>query len=387
MDYADEAIRACLTDTATKVLGTKIVGGTLVREDPTVERLRQLRFRDMEKAPAVFRPMCAELYYEAKQRWREAAEEYRRKEFEQLHKNIERMDASELSKSLRHLARKHLKVGGTRLNSDEDSMEESRRFFENQFRRRSDTRGPQLQPAALQWRGHLIPRGRILEAMKCCGNGKAPGRTGFRAELFKVSAEHIVEPIRKLLQMCLELGVVPSAWKEANILPIPKKAGATRINEHRPISLTEHIRKLFEKTILPEVIRTVEPLGREQGGFRTKRSTLDQAAALHEILTQERKKKKRIPVVAYLDVTAAYDSVPRDILGNQMQAKGVTTELLRVLQALFDDCTSRVIIGGKESGTLQHACGLLQGSSLSPVLYSLYINGVAAKARETATVP
>ena len=50
--------------------------------------------------------------------------------------------------------------------------------------------------------------------MKCCGNGKAPGRTGIRAELFEASAEHIVEPIHELFQ----LGVVPSAWKEANIL-------------------------------------------------------------------------------------------------------------------------------------------------------------------------
>ena len=55
VDFADEAIRACLTDTAKMVLGTKLVGGTLVREDSTVERLRLLRnsrFRDMEKASA-----------------------------------------------------------------------------------------------------------------------------------------------------------------------------------------------------------------------------------------------------------------------------------------------------------------------------------------------
>ena len=64
VDFADEAIRACLTDTAKMVLGTKLVGGTLVREDSTVERLlllRNSRFRgDMEKASAALRPMFAE---------------------------------------------------------------------------------------------------------------------------------------------------------------------------------------------------------------------------------------------------------------------------------------------------------------------------------------
>ena len=39
VDFADEAIMACLTDTAKKFLGTKLVGGALVREDPTVGRL------------------------------------------------------------------------------------------------------------------------------------------------------------------------------------------------------------------------------------------------------------------------------------------------------------------------------------------------------------
>lgn len=35
----------------------------------------------MEKASAALRPMFAELYYEAKQRWREAKEAFRREEF------------------------------------------------------------------------------------------------------------------------------------------------------------------------------------------------------------------------------------------------------------------------------------------------------------------
>lgn len=390
IDQVDSNIRLCLESTAKRILGTKKTGGPPTSHDRFVEELRHIRnqrWRDLERATnAADREHLSALYIEAKSRWKEATELFRRKEFEDLARNMDRMDASEVSKSLRKLTKTHLKIGGTRLNNSDASLEECRVHFETQFGPRSSTNGPELCFPQATWRGHLITRSTLLEAIKRCGNGKAPGRTGHRAELFKVAAEAICDPIKELFQMCLEWGLVPSSWKEANIIPIPKKPGADSIKDHRPISLTEHLRKLFEKTILHEVIRYIEPLGREQGGFRARRSTLDQAAALHETLLQHKRKHHQFPCVAYLDVTAAYDSVPRHILWNLIRAKGMPGELLNVLQALFDNCTSRVVIGGKESLPLFHQCGLLQGSSLSPVLYSAYINGVADEARKLASV-
>ena len=389
VDLVDLAIRECLISTGRHILGTKRIGTGVATEDKQLESLRKARnarYRDLEQAPPELRQMYFDLYIQARNRWREAMEIFRRREFQALSENLEKMEAPEVSKSIRHLAHKYLKIGGTRLDNSDESLEECRTHFTQQFRRRSKTPGPQYPHRSLPWRGHRILRPRLLQAMKCCANGKAPGRTGLRAELFKTAALSIVEPIQMLFEICMEFGMVPKAWTEANIIPIPKKPGTNKVNEHRPISLTEHLRKLFEKTILLEVIQAVEPLGREQGGFRARRSTIDQAAALHETILQHRLKYNRNPCVAYLDVTAAYDSVPRDILWNILRSKDMPMELLRILQALFDNCTSRVIIGGKESNSLPHECGLLQGSSLSPVLYSAYINGVAQEARKTATV-
>ena len=53
--------------------------------------------------------------------------------------------------------------------------------------------------------------------------------------------------------------------------------------EDRPISLTESMRKLFERVLLKGLCEHLEPLDLFQGGFRAKRSTLEQVAALHEI--------------------------------------------------------------------------------------------------------
>ena len=53
--------------------------------------------------------------------------------------------------------------------------------------------------------------------------------------------------------------------------------------EEQPISLTEWMRKLFERVLLKGLCEHLEPLDICQGGFRAKRSTLEQVAALHEI--------------------------------------------------------------------------------------------------------
>jgi hypothetical protein len=52
-----------------------------------------------------------------------------------------------------------------------------------------------------------------------------------------------------------------------------------------------------------------------------------------------------------------------------------------MLRSLFDHNTSRVVIGGEESKEIVHERGLLQGSVLSPLLYSMYIDGLAVKLR------
>lgn len=81
-----------------------------------------------------------------------------------------------------------------------------------------------------------------------------------------------------------EVGIDPTEWKMAKIHPVPKKGDLTKVENYRPISLTEVFRKIFERMLLVHVLKFIEPLNMEQGGFRHQRSTIDQTMALEQAM-------------------------------------------------------------------------------------------------------
>ena len=68
----------------------------------------------------------------------------------------------------------------------------------------------------------------------------------------------------------------------AEIVPVPKKGDLSLIQNYRPISLLENLRKLYEKCLMEIVKNQMRSLSQEQGGFRSGRSTLDTALILHD---------------------------------------------------------------------------------------------------------
>jgi hypothetical protein len=146
-----------------------------------------------------------------------------------------------------------------------------------------------------------------------------------------------------------------------------------QIGNYRPISLTEILRKLFESLLMPHCVAIVEPLSVEQGGFRAKRGTMDQIATLQEWIVQS--KAAKLPRhLAFLDIKAAYDQVDRSILWRKCAKKGMPRNLIGVLQALFDHNEAFVAINGHQSPAFPISCGVLQGSLMSPLLYSVFLD-------------
>jgi hypothetical protein len=177
--------------------------------------------------------------------------------------------------------------------------------------------------------------------------------------------------------------VIPSNWHLARIQPVAKKGDLTCIQNYRPISLTEVPRKIFEKCLLPVLTSIVEPLNIEQGGFRSHRGCYDQVSFLQEFLSQ----KKGCPSntlrntmsdhwCAFLDIKAAYDSVDRSLLWSRCAHVGLPGNVIAILQALFDNNCSYIALNGCKSESFPISSGVLQGSLLSPILYSVFIDGL-----------
>ena len=116
-------------------------------------------------------------------------------------------------------------------------------------------------------------------------------------------------------------------------------------------------------------------IAEEQGGFREQRGCRDQVLTLVLMGQTEIAKAAKDMLVAFIDFTKAYDTVDRGKMWWCLERLGVNGRFLSFLKALYQDSSCRVKVQ-EEFGV---GIGLRQGCVLSPLLFSLYINGVVTK--------
>ena len=92
-------------------------------------------------------------------------------------------------------------------------------------------------------------------------------------------------------------------------------------------------------------------------------------------MEQATEKHKQI-YACFIDLKAAYDTVPRWKLWKVCQEYSVPKKLCRLLQALYAGTKSAVREDGELSDWFDVNTGLRQGCLLSPALFNVYIDHV-----------
>jgi hypothetical protein len=190
-------------------------------------------------------------------------------------------------------------------------------------------------------------------------------------ELIKYGEQTMMEVLTVLFNIFLEHAQFPVEWRTALIVPVFKRKGSDQeARNYRPIALTCVVRRLLERILCKRLAGAEAQLSDLQGGFRSKRSTMHQAFALHEVMVG----RPGIQTVL-LDLRAAYDRVDRRVLWRLLRRRyGVDYSMVLLLQKLFDENASHLVISGTRSAAMPNLRGLLQGSSLSPLLFNLFID-------------
>lgn len=215
-----------------------------------------------------------------------------------------------------------------------------------------------------------IHQGRILTAIASIANGKACGVDGLYAEFYKCCPEEMALVLEVLFRKVYLSRRIPKEWCKAIIVPVFKGKNSEKdIANYRPIAVTCVVRRLYERVLLQQLEEVTEMLQNQQNGFRRNRSTLQQVFALHEIMCD------RVLHNIFLDLKAAYDTVNRQKLWIKLADQfGIHPALIDQLKALFDHNESILVVNGKQSAPIENRRGLLQGSSLSPILFNFYID-------------
>ena len=82
-------------------------------------------------------------------------------------------------------------------------------------------------------------------------------------------------------------------------------------------------------------------------------------------------------------IQKAYDSVWHDGLWYKLWDMGVKGRMWRVIKKVYESSKSTVLLEGEKSDTFTIEQGVAQGCSLSPILFSVFINDLLKELEQT----
>ena len=221
----------------------------------------------------------------------------------------------------------------------------------------------------------------VWGAINALKHNKAPGLDRLPPELFKMFNQELVGFLTSLYNIVYSSGIYPKCWSLGCIVPIYKKGDESDTANYRGITLLPIIGKIFTTILKRRILQWAETNDKFNGtqfGFRKNRRTMDPIFITNTV-AEEAKRLKQPMFVAFIDFAKAFDSVHHQLLWMKLSALGFSTRMLKILQNMYLNASSVVMMDGCISTSFPCKIGVRQGCPLSPILFSLYISDLESQ--------
>lgn len=246
---------------------------------------------------------------------------------------------------------------------------------------------PPVGPAVVDDNAHRVEHVMRLEPVtedqvrRCVQEmrgGSAPGIDNFSTLTLKRNLNFIILPLTHIINLSIKFGVFPLNFKTAKVVPLYKSNDKSSFNSYRPISLLCVLSKVLEKCVklqLQQFLENNHILAPCQFGFRKGKNSSDALFLLNKFL-MESINKNRKSIILFIDLAKAFDSLDKSILFHKLECVGVRNTALKWFKSYLSDRKQIVSICGQTSDTLNVDYGVVQGSTLGPILFLIYINNI-----------
>ena len=200
--------------------------------------------------------------------------------------------------------------------------------------------------------------------------------------ILKKCAVSLAKPVATIFRRSFMDGKVPSKWKQAIIIPLPKVNNANKLSNFRPISLTSSMAKIAENCVntdLESFLRSKHAIPHFQHGFVNRKSVYTSLLESIDDWTLALDQKKNVDCI-FFDIRKAFDTVSHNRLFTKLENIGVCDPMLSWIKDFLSNRTFSIKINDVISSTSSPInCGVPQGTVLAPLLFNLFIADVSEK--------
>ena len=150
---------------------------------------------------------------------------------------------------------------------------------------------------------------------------------------------------------------------------------------YRPVALTSHIVKMFERVMRKSLVAHLEAnnlLPDGQHGFRGKRSCLTQLLSYWDNILDQMEEGKGVDAV-YTDFAKAFDKCETGVLLHKLKDCGIRGKVGHWLAAFLDPSVRMQAVGvdGRLSDLTSVISGVPQGTVLGPCLFLIHFMDIS----------
>ena len=214
----------------------------------------------------------------------------------------------------------------------------------------------------------------ILSLLRDLPSGKATGPDKISHEMIKLCSDELAVPLSRLFNRLLENNLFPIDWKNGDVSMIYKKLSKSKCCNYRPITLLNSLSKVYERVIysrMSSFLLRNNLIYNLQSGFLKGHSCTMQLVSIVHYLKSEIHKGNNVRTV-FLDLAAAFDTVPHSLLLHKAKSYGFSEDILSLLKSYLTNRKIRISVNGSLSDYSlpgQINAGVPQGSILGSLLF------------------
>jgi len=216
----------------------------------------------------------------------------------------------------------------------------------------------------------------IFKIIESLDQKKTLGPNSIPTFILKQFNNFFSEKLSTIINLSFETGIFPNMCKIAKVIPIFKKDDELQCENYRPISLLPNFSKIFEKVIynrMYEFLSKNDLIYKRQFGFRRDHSSNHALISVSEDI-KVCIDKGLLTAGIFIDLEKAFDTVNHSILSDKLQHYGFRGNSHKLIVSFLSNRKQFVSIQGFNSQIMDIKCGVPQGSTLGPLLFSLYLN-------------
>ena len=227
----------------------------------------------------------------------------------------------------------------------------------------------------------LLTLEECFAALSGMARGKTPGSDGFPMEFYLRFWSSLGADLVRVLNVAYEAGQLSTSQRRGLIIVLYKKNDRLETKNWRPISLLNVDYKVATRAISGRLLAVIgSVVGPDQTCGVPGRTISENLFLIRDLI--EYAEQEDLPVALLsLDQEKAFDRVDWGFLLRTLETFNFGPDFCRWVKLFYTDVESAVVINGWTSSFFRPSRGVRQGCPLSPLLYVLSIEVLAANIR------